>query len=268
MDGESFKRLREALGCIEADAQYYALTLTADENGKIRWSSQSKWVGEGSKAMWEMRAPSLVHPQRMRAAWKAIGQTSIVVNNLETLGFFLRAGGNALVKQAIAQRWLPAVLEPVECVPGPLFSRPRLRATVPVTSLKRAPNKKLRMDVLRRDDFRCRICGRRADDHVDIELHVHHIRPHGKGGLTEDDNLITLCHTCHIGLDPHFEPRLLGMLPGGVPMGTIDIDQDRDEYEEGVRLYRQVSALAAQAALAARRGRSSGSPGVDVTDQP
>jgi len=58
MDGESFKRLREALGRIEADARYYALTLTADENGKIRWSSQSSWVGVGSKAMWEMRAPS------------------------------------------------------------------------------------------------------------------------------------------------------------------------------------------------------------------
>jgi hypothetical protein len=30
------------------------------------------------------------------------------------------------------------------------------------------------MDVLRRDDFRCQICGRRAADYVDIELHVHH----------------------------------------------------------------------------------------------
>jgi hypothetical protein len=175
MDRETFERLREALGRIEADAEYYALTLTANEDDKISWSSQSSWFAEGSRPMWGMRAPRLVHPQRMRAAWTSIGQPSFVVNDLEPFGFFLRAGGNAFVKQAIDLRWLPDVLRPVECVPGPLLCGMRPRATVPTASLARAPSKKLRMDVLRRDDFRCRICGRRATDHVDIELHVHHI---------------------------------------------------------------------------------------------
>lgn len=96
------------------------------------------------------------------------------------------------------------------------------------------------MDVLRRDDFRCQICGRRAADHVDIELHVHHILPYGMGGLTEPYNLITLCHTCHCGLDPHFEVRLLGMVRGRTSPYEIDIDQIRG-HEESVRFYRRLS---------------------------
>lgn len=96
------------------------------------------------------------------------------------------------------------------------------------------------MDVLRRDDFRCQICGCRAADYVDIELYAHHILPYGMGGLTEPDNLITLWHTCHCGLDPHFEVRLLGMVRGRTSPYEIDIDQIRG-YEESVRFYRQRS---------------------------
>jgi HNH endonuclease len=77
-------------------------------------------------------------------------------------------------------------------------------------------------------------------------LHVHHIRPHGTGGLTEIDNLITLCHTCHIGLDPHLELGLYGMLPGGLPLG--DIDRNNHHYLEGVQRHRQLSARLAQVA--------------------
>jgi hypothetical protein len=146
----------------------------------------------------------------------------------------------------------PIWLEPVECVAGPLTG---LRPThkIPKASLARAPSKKLRMQVMRRDDLRCRICGRRAADYVDVELHVHHIRPHGVGGLTEADNLITLCHTCHTGLDPHLELRLFGMLPGGLPLG--DIDGGHDLYIEGVRRYRLISASFAQAIKGHPAGR-------------
>src|SRR5258707_9065928 len=69
-------------------------------------------------------------------------------------------------------------------------------------------------------------------------------------GLTEADNLITLCHTCHCGLDPHFEVLLLGMVPGDAPVDTIDINLNRKEHEEGVQLYRSLSASAIQPTLA------------------
>ena len=88
MDKETFERLRETLRRIDPGAQYYALTLTADENGKIIWSNQSAWADHGSKVMWEVRVASLVHPHKILALWKAIDEPGIVVNDGETLGFF------------------------------------------------------------------------------------------------------------------------------------------------------------------------------------
>lgn len=245
MDNETLQRMRAALSCVEADARYYALTLTADEEGRITWSAQSSWVGGGTKATWELRAPRPVHPGKMLALWKSIGQSGIVVGDRETFGIFLRVGGNAIVEQGLARQLIPDVLEPVECVPGPVLGL-RLLDTIPKANLDHAPSKKMRMDVLRRDNFRCRICGRRAADEVDIVLHVHHIRPHGMGGLTETRNLITLCHTCHIGLDPHLELGLYSMLPRGLPLGGLD--RNNEHYMEGVRRYRQVSARLVQVA--------------------
>lgn len=55
----------------------------------------------------------------------------------------------------------------------------------------------LRYDVLKRDGFRCRICGATAQDGV--KLHVDHIIPISKGGKTEMHNLQTLCEKCNLG---------------------------------------------------------------------
>lgn len=55
----------------------------------------------------------------------------------------------------------------------------------------------LRYDVLRRDGYRCRICGATASDGV--KLHVDHIIPVSKGGKTTLSNLQTLCERCNRG---------------------------------------------------------------------
>lgn len=55
----------------------------------------------------------------------------------------------------------------------------------------------MRYDILRRDGFKCKICGRSAEDGV--KLHVDHIIPVSKGGKTEWDNLRTLCQDCNLG---------------------------------------------------------------------
>lgn len=62
----------------------------------------------------------------------------------------------------------------------------------------------LRYDVLKRDDFRCTICGRSAADGV--TLHVDHIKPVSKGGKTEIDNLRTLCDYCNLGKSDKYDP--------------------------------------------------------------
>lgn len=55
----------------------------------------------------------------------------------------------------------------------------------------------LRYDILKRDGFRCQICGSTAQDGV--KLHVDHIIPVSKGGRTTFDNLQTLCDRCNLG---------------------------------------------------------------------
>ena len=55
----------------------------------------------------------------------------------------------------------------------------------------------LRYTVLRRDGFRCQICGATQADGV--KLHVDHIVPISKGGKTELSNFRTLCEQCNLG---------------------------------------------------------------------
>ena len=55
---------------------------------------------------------------------------------------------------------------------------------------------KLRTDILHRDGYRCRSCGR---DSAVVALHVDHIVPIACGGKTTVDNLQTLCQDCNLG---------------------------------------------------------------------
>ncbi len=57
----------------------------------------------------------------------------------------------------------------------------------------------LRYAVLRRDAFTCKSCGRSPATTMGIELHIDHITPFSKGGLTAIENLQTLCSDCNIG---------------------------------------------------------------------
>jgi len=65
------------------------------------------------------------------------------------------------------------------------------------TQRRREPiSKKLRLLILERDNYRCRICGKFARD---VVLEVDHIVPVAKGGTTSLNNLQTLCIDCNRG---------------------------------------------------------------------
>lgn len=110
--------------------------------------------------------------------------------------------------------------------------------SVPEEWFRRAPTRKARMRVLKRDRLRCRLCGRSPNDYVDVELHLHHVVPWGEGGLTEEDNLIAICSTCHSGLEPHFDPELFSLV-GFNPF--LPRPRISEEYQEGVANYRSVA---------------------------
>ena len=58
-------------------------------------------------------------------------------------------------------------------------------------------NLRLRFLVMKRDHFRCKLCG--ASSGPNLELHVDHIVPYSKGGKTVFENLQTLCERCNLG---------------------------------------------------------------------
>jgi len=69
---------------------------------------------------------------------------------------------------------------------------------VPSTTTPRESiSKTRRFQILKRDNYRCQLCGKSADDAV--KLHVDHRLAVAKGGSSEDDNLWTLCEQCNLG---------------------------------------------------------------------
>jgi len=61
---------------------------------------------------------------------------------------------------------------------------------------RRMVSKKLRFMILERDKYRCRICGKSANE---TKLEVDHKVPVAKGGTDSLDNLWTLCIDCNRG---------------------------------------------------------------------
>ena len=56
---------------------------------------------------------------------------------------------------------------------------------------------KTRFNILKRDGFRCNICGKSSDD--GIKLHVDHMLALTNGGDSSDENLWVLCEQCNLG---------------------------------------------------------------------
>ena len=59
-----------------------------------------------------------------------------------------------------------------------------------------AVSKRLRFEILRRDNHTCRYCGASAPD---VKLVVDHVLPDALGGRDEPENLVTACVPCNSG---------------------------------------------------------------------
>jgi hypothetical protein len=69
-----------------------------------------------------------------------------------------------------------------------------------------AVSKRLRYEILRRDNHACRYCGATAPD---VKLNVDHVIPQSLGGSDKPDNLVTSCADCNAGKTsslPNAEP--------------------------------------------------------------
>lgn len=69
----------------------------------------------------------------------------------------------------------------------------------PIRRTKRDINLRLRFLIMKRDDFKCKQCGKSPATHPHTVLEVDHIVPWSKGGETVFENLQTLCSQCNSG---------------------------------------------------------------------
>lgn len=60
-------------------------------------------------------------------------------------------------------------------------------------------SKRKRFEVLKREGFCCRYCGRSSPD---VVMHVDHVIPLSAGGSHDIDNLIAACEACNLGKGP------------------------------------------------------------------
>ena len=167
---------------IRKSYKYFTFELTAYSDDQISINSQTIWTGwADDEKRAELRKARLVNPEEMAEYWTNLGIPFMVVNTRnDFIGWFF-SGGHALINTKIAAKIVPDWIKPAATVQiglGGFISVENL----PENIFKRAPTKKLRMKILKRDHYRCKICGRRPDDDVDILLHVHHIRPYSTIG--------------------------------------------------------------------------------------
>ncbi len=220
---------------LDHEGGYYCFSLTADELGEIAIGAQTRWVGFlDEEHRIELRKPSLVKPI-LAEKLRSIGQECYFVSAPEHMTIFLMLGGHALIVPTIVESMVPEWLEASPCYPTGSSGFAHFNPSIS-TALRRAPTPKLRMEVLKRDGRRCRICGRSPDDDVHVRLEVHHVRPWGERGVTTIENLITLCLTCHSGLDPHYDYSLYSYLE------KRNAESAANEHDIGVGRFREAAA--------------------------
>ena len=56
--------------------------------------------------------------------------------------------------------------------------------------------KKIRFEILNRDNFTCQYCGKKAPE---TEMEVDHIIPVSRGGTHDYSNMVTSCYSCNRG---------------------------------------------------------------------
>ena len=96
--------------------------------------------------------------------------------------------------------------------------------------------------VLNRDNYTCQCC---KGKYKDSKLEVHHIVFRSRGGSNEENNLITLCHTCHKDLhsgkiDPKLSGKTKGTLKYATQMNSIRKQLFR-AYPEAVETFGYVT---------------------------
>ena len=129
--------------------------------------------------------PSLITPSAYERKWGTWRKALVA--------FLKRVDSDTQEQEPIAPSLASDELRP-ETRPLPIRQPRRMRGE----DLRNVPLG-LRYEVLKRDRFRCVLCGTNPATHSGCVLHVDHIVAFSKGGKTTKGNLRALCEPCNLG---------------------------------------------------------------------
>ena len=190
---DRFKPEKQLPPIIESDPQYYLSWVELAEENAGSWSSYCEAVSKISSTQYDRRS-------RIRAEERLFKKTTLKEPVLEpriivewhyispkgrNTYYDRRCFGSKSIRKAI----------------DTLGSKTERQRQIEKERALMTP--KLRYDVMKRDGFKCALCGSSVDDGV--QLHVDHIFPVSKGGKTELSNLRTLCDRCNMGKGARIE---------------------------------------------------------------
>ena len=240
--GSRVKAFARGLKEIRPEYTYFAAALLGSDTG---WNLVFDTCfagfpeGKGPDGEVELREPVPVYPDRMTRLWRNAGQGWVVVNERAQLIWLFRFGGNALIAEEVAREYLAEFVEPIAMVRNGAVGFRRFDSDAREV-IRRRPRPWQKKRILHRDGHRCKVCQRQPSDDAGIRLELHHIRPFSMGGLTIDENLITVCNECHASFDPHYRPELF-WLPDGQVSRALE-RHSTDAHNQGVQAYRRISA--------------------------
>jgi hypothetical protein len=222
------------------NATYYFITLLGTEDGGVQWRCDTQFDGfTETKPRREIRVPSHIIPEKMMKLLNEIHEPGLLINSKKDLALFMHYGGHAIIEKSIADEAFPDIVKPAEMISIYPLGFESVKQ-LPTENLQHFPTPKMRMKVLNRDNRRCRICGRSPKDYEDLELHIHHIQPWAEnGGITREENLVTLCKLCHRGLNPHFDASLFELVESSAKRVDAIIDRHKISYNDGIKQYQK-----------------------------
>ncbi|MEV4690571.1 HNH endonuclease signature motif containing protein [Micromonospora echinospora] len=204
-----------------SDDRFYVVAVRKLRSDLLNIAVYSRFTSFSARdCRWEIRVADAVDRDAFDSLLVRFGhRPKVVVDDPRGLAAVLTCGGfvATAIAEALIREFLPSLLCPIECVRDVASFVPTFDPGHDLVG-RRAPTRRQRGNVLRRDGRRCVVCGRSPANHVDLELDVHHVVPARKAGPTVEHNLLTLCGTCHAGLGEDHDPGLRqhGYLPGPI----------------------------------------------------
>lgn len=181
-----------------ADARkYYLASVKFVDSRNILVSTDTHWIGFDKQH--EIRQINHVDADKIRRMFDFLGYPLGFAKDSDDLFSILSIGGHVLISEELINEHWQEILTPKVAVDT--YERGFVDYNLFATQHKqRFAKSTYRMRIFQRDNFRCRICGVSESDNIHVRLEVHHIKPWEEGGLSDPENLITLCNLCHSGI--------------------------------------------------------------------